>query len=81
MSSCLNKPFGLAVQGGSGTTRHIDGMLAALGDADGNRPVLVHRLDRDTSGVLLDGEVAQGSRPTSAKRSARARHARSTGRS
>ena len=49
----LNKPFGLAVQGGSGTTRHIDGMLAALGDADGNRPVLVHRLDRDTSGVLL----------------------------
>jgi 23S rRNA pseudouridine955/2504/2580 synthase len=49
----LNKPFGLAVQGGSGTTRHIDGMLQALADKDGNRPVLVHRLDRDTSGVLL----------------------------
>ena len=49
----LDKPYGLAVQGGSGTTRHIDGMLAALADADGNRPVLVHRLDRDTSGVLL----------------------------
>ena len=49
----LNKPFGLAVQGGSGTTRHIDGMLAALADAEGNRPVLVHRLDRDTCGVLL----------------------------
>jgi len=48
----LNKPFGLAVQGGSGTTRHIDGMLAALTDGD-KRPVLVHRLDRDTSGVLL----------------------------
>ena len=49
----LNKPFGLAVQGGSGTTRHIDGMLAALADVKGERPLLVHRLDRDTSGVLL----------------------------
>ena len=49
----LNKPYGLAVQGGSGTKRHIDGMLAALADEKGNRPVLVHRLDRDTSGVLL----------------------------
>ena len=49
----LNKPYGLAVQGGSGTTRHIDGMLAALADKNGERPALVHRLDRDTSGVLL----------------------------
>jgi 23S rRNA pseudouridine955/2504/2580 synthase len=49
----LNKPYGLAVQGGSGTRRHIDGMLEALADRDGARPVLVHRLDRDTSGVLL----------------------------
>ena len=49
----LNKPYGLAVQGGSGTKRHIDGMLEALTDKNGNRPVLVHRLDRDTSGVLL----------------------------
>jgi 23S rRNA pseudouridine955/2504/2580 synthase len=49
----LNKPFGLAVQGGSGTTRHIDGMLAALPNERGDRPVLVHRLDRDTSGALL----------------------------
>jgi 23S rRNA pseudouridine955/2504/2580 synthase len=49
----LNKPYGLAVQGGSGTKRHIDGMLEALADKDGGRPVLVHRLDRDTSGVLL----------------------------
>jgi 23S rRNA pseudouridine955/2504/2580 synthase len=49
----LNKPYGLAVQGGSGTKRHIDGMLEALADKDGERPVLVHRLDRDTSGVLL----------------------------
>ncbi len=49
----LNKPHGLAVQGGSGTTRHIDGMLEALAGRNGERPVLVHRLDRDTSGVLL----------------------------
>ncbi len=49
----LNKPYGLAVQGGSGTHRHIDGMLEALADENGERPRLVHRLDRDTSGVLL----------------------------
>ena len=49
----LNKPYGLAVQGGSGTSHHIDGMLESLGDGAGNRPLLVHRLDRDTSGVLL----------------------------
>lgn len=50
----LNKPTGLAVQGGSKTTRHIDGMLPALGE--GCR--LVHRLDRDTSGVLLIAKSA-----------------------
>jgi 23S rRNA pseudouridine955/2504/2580 synthase len=49
----LNKPYGLAVQGGSGQRRHVDGMLASLTDARGERPRLVHRLDRDTSGVLL----------------------------
>ena len=49
----LNKPWGLPTQGGSGVKRHVDGMLAALADARGERPVLVHRLDRDTSGVLL----------------------------
>ena len=49
----LNKPFGLAVQGGTGTKRHIDGMLAAMADRFGDRPRLVHRLDRDTTGVLL----------------------------
>ncbi|MGQ0674267.1 MAG: RluA family pseudouridine synthase [Hyphomicrobium sp.] len=50
----LNKPFGLAVQGGSGTKRHLDGMLAGMADRfGGERPRLVHRLDRDTSGVLL----------------------------
>jgi 23S rRNA pseudouridine955/2504/2580 synthase len=49
----LNKPFGLAVQGGSGTTRHLDGMLEVLRDAHGQRPRLVHRLDKDTAGCLL----------------------------
>ena len=49
----INKPIGLAVQGGSGTPRHIDGMLDALRDAKGQRPRLVHRLDKDTAGCLL----------------------------
>jgi 23S rRNA pseudouridine955/2504/2580 synthase len=49
----LNKPYGLAVQGGSGTTRHIDGMLASMRSRDGQRPRLVHRLDKDTAGCLL----------------------------
>jgi 23S rRNA pseudouridine955/2504/2580 synthase len=49
----LNKPMGLAVQGGSGTTRHLDGMLVVLRDAHGQRPRLVHRLDKDTAGCLL----------------------------
>ena len=49
----FNKPFGLAVQGGSGLTRHIDGMLPALASTRGDIPRLVHRLDRDTTGVLV----------------------------
>ncbi|HML43608.1 MAG: RluA family pseudouridine synthase [Hyphomicrobium zavarzinii] len=49
----LNKPFGIAVQGGTGTRRHIDGILAGMVDRFGDRPRLVHRLDRDTTGVLL----------------------------
>lgn len=49
----LNKPFGLAVQGGSGTVRHVDGILEAYRDRNGVKPRLVHRLDKDTSGVLL----------------------------
>jgi 23S rRNA pseudouridine955/2504/2580 synthase len=48
----LNKPHGLAVQGGPGITKHLDGALDALA-FDGERPRLVHRLDRDTSGVLV----------------------------
>jgi len=49
----LNKPMGLAVQGGSGTVRHLDGMLGSLSGKDGQRPRLVHRLDKDTAGCLL----------------------------
>ena len=49
----LNKPAGLAVQGGSGTTRHVDQMLEVMRDAKGQKPRLVHRLDKETSGCLL----------------------------
>ncbi len=49
----LNKPSGIAVQGGSRTVRHIDGMLAGFARDPDRRPRLVHRLDRDTSGVLV----------------------------
>jgi 23S rRNA pseudouridine955/2504/2580 synthase len=49
----LNKPAGLAVQGGSRMVRHIDGMLLGLETELGERPRLVHRLDRDTSGILV----------------------------
>src|SRR5947208_3390770 len=49
----LNKPAGLAVQGGSGITRNIDDMLEVMRDAKGQKPRLVHRLDRETAGCLL----------------------------
>ncbi|MCX7321656.1 MAG: RluA family pseudouridine synthase [Hyphomicrobiales bacterium] len=49
----LNKPAGLAVQGGSGMTRHVDMVLEVMRDATGQKPRLVHRLDRETSGCLL----------------------------
>lgn len=49
----LNKPSGIAVQGGTKTTHHIDRLLEGLGDGPEIRPRLVHRLDRDTSGVLV----------------------------
>lgn len=56
----LNKPFGIAVQGGTGTKRHIDGLLAGMADRFGDRPRLVHRLDRDTTGVLLVAKHRDG---------------------
>jgi 23S rRNA pseudouridine955/2504/2580 synthase len=49
----LNKPSGIPTQGGSGVSRHIDGLLEALQGNKRQRPRLVHRLDRDTSGVLV----------------------------
>ncbi len=49
----LNKPFGLAVQGGTNTKRHVDGMLASFGARNDERPKLVHRLDKDTGGLLI----------------------------
>lgn len=49
----FNKPSGLAVQGGSGISRSVDSMLESLRDKSGQKPRLCHRLDRDTSGVLV----------------------------
>lgn len=49
----LNKPAGLAVQGGTKTHTHLDGLLMGLAAETGERPRLVHRLDRDTSGVIV----------------------------
>ncbi len=49
----INKPAGLAVQGGTGTERHLDALLDALRFGASERPRLVHRLDKDTSGVLV----------------------------
>ncbi|MFC2953052.1 RluA family pseudouridine synthase [Marinicaulis aureus] len=54
----LNKPFGLAVQGGSKTKEHLDGMLAAL-EKNGERPRLVHRLDKDTGGLMIVAKTRQ----------------------
>lgn len=56
----LNKPFGLAVQGGTGTKKHIDGILEGMADRfGGERPRLVHRIDRDTTGILLVAKTRQ----------------------
>lgn len=72
----LNKPAGLPVQGGSGIAVHVDGMLDALQDGLSERPRLVHRLDRDTSGILV---IARGSRAAHKLSSAfRSRHVEKT---
>lgn len=69
----LNKPPGMASQGGSKTLRHIDGMLDALIFEARERPRLVHRLDRDTSGLLLLGRTRKAAAAlTAAFRSRRA---------
>jgi len=49
----FNKPAGLAVQGGSGVTQSLEHLLAAFAKSNGKRPRLVHRLDRETSGVIV----------------------------
>lgn len=51
----INKPAGLPTQGGTGQSRHVDGLLDALKGNTEHRPKLVHRLDKDTSGTLLLG--------------------------
>jgi len=58
----INKPAGLAVQGGSGVREHLDGYLDALRLGAAERPRLVHRLDKETSGVLLLARTAPASR-------------------
>ena len=55
----LSKPPGLATQGGTKTTHHLDRLLDGLADEAGNRPKLVHRLDKDTSGALLVARSAR----------------------
>jgi 23S rRNA pseudouridine955/2504/2580 synthase len=55
----LNKPPGLATQGGTKTHQHLDRLLDGLANEDGQRPKLVHRLDKDTSGVLLVARSAR----------------------
>ena len=54
----LNKPPGLAVQGGTATERHLDGLLDGLRFGNEERPRLVHRLDKETSGILVLARTA-----------------------
>ncbi|MEK9798464.1 MAG: RluA family pseudouridine synthase, partial [Alphaproteobacteria bacterium] len=58
----INKPSGLAVQGGTSIALHIDGMLQALAAHTNGRLRLVHRLDKDTSGVLLLAKTLESAR-------------------
>ena len=55
----LNKPPGLATQGGTKTSQHLDRLLGGLAGENEQRPKLVHRLDKDTSGVLLVARSAR----------------------
>lgn len=70
----IDKPAGLAVQGGTGITKHLDGMLDALTFDAPERPRLVHRLDKDTSGTIVLARSAKAARTlTAAFRSKQAR--------
>jgi 23S rRNA pseudouridine955/2504/2580 synthase len=62
----IDKPAGLAVQGGSGQTKHLDALLEALRFGAPEAPRLVHRLDKDTSGVLLLARTARAARALTA---------------
>ena len=53
----LNKPAGLSSQGGRIEANTLDDMLAAFAKSNGKRPRLIHRLDRDTSGVILTAKT------------------------
>lgn len=55
----LNKPYGVPTQGGSKINYHIDGLLKLMEDSKGVRPKLTHRLDRDTSGLLICARSAK----------------------
>lgn len=58
----INKPAGLPTQGGSKQTRHVDGLAEALKFGLDEKPRLVHRLDKDTSGVLLLARTRAGAK-------------------
>jgi 23S rRNA pseudouridine955/2504/2580 synthase len=62
----LDKPAGLAVQGGSGLRRHLDALSEALRFGAAEKPRLVHRLDKDTSGVLVLARTAEAARQLTA---------------
>lgn len=70
----INKPAGLAVQGGTNTKKHVDGALEGLKLGAAEKPRLVHRLDKDTSGVLVLGRTAQAARALTAAFKARDAH-------
>jgi 23S rRNA pseudouridine955/2504/2580 synthase len=63
----FNKPSGLAVQGGSGVTRDVDRLLAAFTTRKGRKPKLVHRLDRETSGLLIVAKTSPAAAHLSAQ--------------
>lgn len=62
----FNKPSGLAVQGGSSVTRHIDGMLDSWRNKKNEKPRLVHRIDRETSGILIVARTRSAARKLTA---------------
>ena len=75
----VNKPPGLATQGGTKTKDHLDRLLDGLAEGDAPRPKLVHRLDKDTSGALGGGPHARAPPPSSRRAFPGGRRARSIG--